>query len=58
MSRTRFDEINCSVARALDQLGDWWTLLIVRDALVGATRFQQFEAILGIAKNVLSYRLS
>ncbi len=58
MSRTRFDTINCGVAQALEQLGDWWTLLIIRDALLGATRFQQFETNLGIAKNVLSDRLS
>jgi DNA-binding HxlR family transcriptional regulator len=58
MPRTRFDEINCGVAQALDQLGDPWTLLIIRDALVGATRFQQFESNLGIAKNILADRLS
>ncbi len=58
MSRTRFDRMNCGVAQALEQLGDWWTLLIVRDALLGATRFQQFESNLDIAKNVLSDRLA
>ena len=58
MSRTRFDQMNCGVAQALEQLGDWWTLLIVRDALLGATRFQQFESNLGIAKNVLTDRLA
>jgi len=58
MSRTRFDKINCGVAQALDQLGDWWTLLIIRDALIGATRFQQFESNLGISKNILADRLS
>ncbi len=58
MSRKRFDRMNCGVAQALEQLGDWWTLLIVRDALLGATRFQQFESNLGIAKNVLSDRLA
>lgn len=58
MSRTRFDRMNCGVAQALDQLGDWWTLLIVRDALLGATRFRDFESNLGIAKNVLSDRLA
>ena len=50
--------MNCGVAQALDQLGDWWTLLIVRDALLGASRFQHFESNLGIAKNVLSDRLA
>ena len=58
MSRKRFDHMNCGVAQALEQLGDWWTLLIVRDALLGATRFQHFESNLGIAKNILSDRLA
>ncbi len=39
-------------------MGDWWTLLIVRDAFMGATRFRQFESNLGIAKNILSDRLT
>jgi DNA-binding HxlR family transcriptional regulator len=50
--------MNCGVAQALEQVGDWWTLLIIRDALFGATRFQHFEKSLGIAKNILSDRLS
>ncbi len=57
MSRTRFESHNCSVARGLEVLGDWWTLLIVRDAFFGARRFADFERSLGIAKNVLSQRL-
>ncbi|MDJ0789725.1 MAG: helix-turn-helix domain-containing protein [Myxococcota bacterium] len=57
MSRKRFDDMNCGVAQALDQVGDWWTLLIVRDAFFGSTRFAQFEESLGIAKNILSDRL-
>ena len=58
MTRTRFNNIGCGVAQTIDQLGDSWTLLVIRDALMGATRFQQFESNLGIAKNVLSDRLS
>lgn len=58
MSRTRFAETNCSIAQALEVLGDWWTLLIVRDAFLGARRFADFERSLGIAKNVLSQRLA
>ena len=54
MGRTRFDEMNCGVAQALEALGDWWTLLIVRDAFFGARRFGEFERSLGIAKNILS----
>ena len=57
MKRKRFDEMNCGVARALDAVGDWWTLLIVRDAFLGAHRFGEFERSLGIAKNILADRL-
>jgi DNA-binding HxlR family transcriptional regulator len=48
----------CSVARSLELIGDRWTLLIVRDALRGAHRFDDFRARLGVAHNVLSDRLS
>jgi len=57
VSRKRFDCMNCGVAQALDVLGDWWTLLIVRDAFFGVRRFADFQADLGIAKNILSDRL-
>jgi DNA-binding HxlR family transcriptional regulator len=46
----------CPVARALDVIGEWWTLLIVRDALLGARRFEDFKGT-GIADNILSARL-
>jgi DNA-binding HxlR family transcriptional regulator len=49
---------NCSVARALEIVGERWTLLIVRDAFLGRTRFDQFQESLGIARNVLTDRLS
>jgi DNA-binding HxlR family transcriptional regulator len=57
MRRRRFDRMNCGIAQALDALGDWWTLLIVRDAFFGARRFSEFQRSLGIAKNILSARL-
>ncbi len=57
MGRTRFHDMNCGIAQALEALGDWWTLLIVRNAFFGMRRFADFEASLGIAKNVLSKRL-
>jgi len=57
MGRKRFDKMNCGVAQALEALGDWWTLLIVRDAFFGARRFGEFQQSLGIAKNTLSDRL-
>jgi DNA-binding HxlR family transcriptional regulator len=50
--------MNCGIAQALEALGDWWTLLIVRDAFFGARRFGDFERSLGIAKNILAARLS
>src|SRR5262249_7015341 len=53
----RFHAENCAVAQALEVLGDWWTLLVVREALVGTRRFADFEQNLGIAKNVLAHRL-
>jgi DNA-binding HxlR family transcriptional regulator len=46
----------CPIARTLDLVGEWWTLLIVRDALLGARRYDDFKAT-GIADNVLSTRL-
>jgi DNA-binding HxlR family transcriptional regulator len=55
--RTRFQDENCAVARALEVLGDWWTLLVVREAFLGTRRFADFEEHLGISKNVLTHRL-
>lgn len=57
MGRKRFADMNCGIGQALEAFGDWWTLLIVRDAFFGARRFGDFERSLGIAKNVLSARL-
>jgi DNA-binding HxlR family transcriptional regulator len=57
MRRTSFASMTCSVARSLEQIGDWWTLLIVREAFYGTRRFKDFEANLGIAPNILSTRL-
>ena len=58
MRRTRFDDWDCSVARATDILGDWWTPLVVRSALLGVRRFDDFVEMLGIPRNVLTERLS
>jgi DNA-binding HxlR family transcriptional regulator len=57
MGRKRFDRMNCGIAQALEVLGDWWTLLIVRDAFFGVRRFGDFERSLGVAKNILTARL-
>jgi DNA-binding HxlR family transcriptional regulator len=53
-----YDEQVCSVARALEVVGERWTLLIVRDALLGLQRFDQLQQSLGIARNVLTDRLN
>lgn len=58
MKKDAFPSQLCSVARALEIVGEWWTLLIVREAFFGVKRFSEFERNLGIAKNVLSERLS
>ncbi|MGI2033888.1 winged helix-turn-helix transcriptional regulator [Rhizobium panacihumi] len=47
----------CPVARALDVIGDWWSLLIIRDAFDGVRRFTEFQTSLGIAKGMLATRL-
>ena len=55
--RADFSAMNCSLARALEIAGDGWTMLILRDAFIGATRFVDFAESLGIARNILSSRL-
>ena len=57
MKRRSFEDMNCSVAQALEIVGEWWTLLILRDAFVGIRRFDEFQARLGISRNVLTTRL-
>jgi len=55
--RTSHRKAGCAVARTLDVVGDGWSLLIVRDAFEGLTRFGEFQKSLGLAKNILSTRL-
>lgn len=57
MKRKSMEDSICSVARSLDIIGDWWSLLIIRDALGGLRRFGEFQRSLGMAKNILSTRL-
>jgi DNA-binding HxlR family transcriptional regulator len=57
MRRTSYESMNCSIASALDVVGEPWTLLIVRDAFYGVRRFDDFQENLGIARNVLTARL-
>ena len=53
-----FADLNCSIARPLSVLGERWSLLVLRDLMLGHTRFDEFQASLGIASNVLSQRLA
>ena len=53
-----YDSQHCSIARALEVLGDRWTLLVIRDAFLGLRRFDDFQRDLGVARNVLADRLS
>jgi DNA-binding HxlR family transcriptional regulator len=57
MKRKCLDTSNCPIARTLDVIGDWWSLLIVRDAFLGKRRFNEFHKSLGLAKNILCVRL-
>lgn len=56
--RTAFSEMNCSLARALDQVGDPWSMLLLRECLLGVERFEDFQQALGVARKVLADRLS
>jgi DNA-binding HxlR family transcriptional regulator len=57
MKRKSFGEMQCPIARTLERVGDWWSLLILRNAMFGATRFDEFRTGLGISPNILSRRL-
>ena len=57
MLQRNYPDQVCSIARSLEVVGERWTLLILRDAILGATRFEEFQESLGIASNVLTNRL-
>jgi DNA-binding HxlR family transcriptional regulator len=57
VKRTSFAHDACPIARSLDALGDWWSMLIIREAMLGARRFGAFQKNLGLAKNILAVRL-
>jgi DNA-binding HxlR family transcriptional regulator len=57
VKRTSLAHAECPIARSLDAIGDWWSLLIIRDALLGRRRFGEFQKSLGLAKNILAVRL-
>ncbi len=58
VERKSFADMHCSVAQCLEAVGEWWSMLIVRDAFLGVSRFDQFQARLGISRNVLNQRLA
>jgi DNA-binding HxlR family transcriptional regulator len=58
MLKRDYEGQDCSIARALELVGERWTLLIIRDAFLGLRRFDQFQESLGIARNVLTDRLN
>jgi DNA-binding HxlR family transcriptional regulator len=58
MLKRDYEGQNCSIASALEIVGERWTLLIIRDAFLGVRRFEQFQDSLGIARNVLTDRLN
>jgi DNA-binding HxlR family transcriptional regulator len=58
MRHKSFGNMQCPIARSLERVGEWWSILILRDAFHGLTRFDQFEQSLGIAPNILTRRLN
>src|SRR5918996_4825364 len=58
MQHKSFGKMPCPIARSLERVGEWWSILIIRDALHGFTRFDQFQTSLNIAPNMLTRRLS
>lgn len=57
MRKASFADMHCSIAQSLEIVGEWWTLLILRDSFLGVRRFEDFVSRLGIARNVLTNRL-
>jgi len=58
MQRKSFADMTCPIARSLEHVGEWWSMLILRDAFGGTTRFDDFQQSLGIAPNMLARRLA
>ena len=58
MQRKSFGKMACPIARSLERVGEWWSILIIRDALHGFTRFDEFQKSLNIAPNMLTRRLN
>ena len=58
MQHKSFGNMQCPIARSLERVGEWWSILILRDAFLGLTRFDQFQKSLDIAPNMLTRRLN
>src|SRR5579872_3741844 len=58
MQHKNLGNMQCPIARSLERVGEWWSILILRDAFLGLTRFDQFQKSLGIAPNMLTRRLN
>src|SRR3954452_4382077 len=58
MHRKNLDTMPCPIARSLERVGEWWSILVLRDALHGLRRFDEFQKSLGIAPNMLTRRLN
>ncbi len=58
MHRTCFKDMACPIARSLEKVGEWWSILILRDAYRGMTRFDEFQKSLGTSTNTLTRRLN
>jgi len=58
MQHKSFGDMSCPIARSLERVGEWWSILILRDAFLGVTQFDQFQKSLGIAPNMLTRRLN
>jgi DNA-binding HxlR family transcriptional regulator len=58
MRHTTFETMQCPIARGLDRVGEWWSILILRDAFLGSTRFEQFQKSLPISATSLTRRLN
>lgn len=55
--KASFADMHCAIAQSLEIIGEWWTLLVIRDAFLGIRRFDDFVDRLGISRNVLTNRL-
>ena len=56
MRRTSFEDVNCSVAQCLEVIGDWWTMIVIRDVFMGVNRFDELQARTGMTIKMLGDR--